>query len=273
MRDWFRADPRRILAVAFTSVCLAALVYELCWGLLNQDLLPFTFGGDYNLYRNAASDWLHGGGFYLPRQLGGSYEIAYGDRLYPPTSLLLFVPFALLPEPLATILWWTVPLGITGLVLVRLRPSSLVWPVLALCITWPSAAGRLGAGNPVMWSVAALAAGTVWAWPAPLAGLKITLSPFALFGIWRRAWWLGLGVLVALSIPFAPMWPDYVRAIADSHTPQGPFYSIGEWPLMVFPLVAWAASTRPGAGVAGWNALVSAADRIRGRLRGERGAR
>ncbi len=56
-------------------------------------------GGDFALYRDAASRWLSGHGFYESWQLTGHYAIWSGASpiLYPPVALLLFIPFTFLP--------------------------------------------------------------------------------------------------------------------------------------------------------------------------------
>ena len=44
-------------------------------------------------------------------QLAGPYDVTLmTDVLYPPSALLLFVPFSILP----IVLWWVVPIAITG---------------------------------------------------------------------------------------------------------------------------------------------------------------
>src|SRR5262249_12098765 len=69
---------------------------------------------DADLYREAAVRWSGGGPFYAARQLAGPYEITPGDILYPPVGLWLFVPFTFLPDALAMVLWWAIPLGVTA---------------------------------------------------------------------------------------------------------------------------------------------------------------
>ncbi len=101
-------------------------------------------------------------------------------------------------------------------------------------------------GNPVMWSAAALALGTLYAWPAVFAALKVSIAPFALFGSWRRSWWVAAAAAAAVSVAFAPMWPDYLRALANSSNPRGALYSIGDVWLLALPLAAWAGRTRGG---------------------------
>ena len=144
-------------------------------------------GVDYRLYMDATTRWLNGGQFYEAYQ-AAPYVISAGDILYPPVALWLFVPFTMLPA----VLWWAVPIGATIWALWRLRPGPISWPFLALCVAWPPTVVKIATGNPVIWSVAALAFGVIYFWPSVLVLIKPSLFPFALFGSNRRRWWLAL---------------------------------------------------------------------------------
>lgn len=196
--------------------------------------------GDYELYMTASARWLETGVFYEPHQLAGPYAIGLGDILYPPVSLWLFVPFTFLPG----FLWWAIPLGVTAWVLWSLRPSPVAWPLMALCVTWEPGYIHVVAGNPVMWSLMAVALATRYPVAAPFALLKASLFPFALFRIDRRAWWVGLAVWCALSLPFLPMWFDWLRVVTNGRAPGGLLYSLQEAPLLALPIIAWL--YRPG---------------------------
>jgi hypothetical protein len=200
--------------------------------------LEQPFGVDIALYREAAARWFAGGPFYDPRQLSGPYDVAHGDILYPPVGLWLFVPIALLPTIPALLLWWGIPAAVTTWAIARLRPRPAVWPLLALCLAWPTTPLKTWTGNPVIWSVAAMALATVWRGAAPFSLLKPSLFPFALFGAGQRAWWVGLAVFVVLCLPFGWMWADWVKTVVNSRG-GGLLYSILEAPMLVLPLVAW----------------------------------
>jgi hypothetical protein len=73
--------------------------------------------------------------------------------------------------------------------------------------------------------------------------VKWGLAPFALFGVWTRQWWAGAGVLVVLCVVTGPMWFDYVRVVLDARG-NTVGYMLGEWPMMLIPLIAWWSSTR-----------------------------
>jgi hypothetical protein len=226
-------QPRVALALS-----LAVFVVPILFVLAIPHPLEQPFAVDADLYRDAAFRWLGGGPFYEARQLAGPYEIVPGDILYPPVGLWLFVPFTFLPYTLAMVLWWGIPIGVTAWAIVRLRPRPAVWPLIALCIAWPTTPLKTWTGNPVLWSMAAMAAATAWRGFAPFALLKPSLFPFALFGFPQRAWWVGLAAFVLLCLPFGAMWADWVRTVVDSRG-GGILYSILEAPMLALPLVAW----------------------------------
>ena len=239
--DW-RSDPaNRRRAAAAASVAVFAL--PVLFVLAIPDPLEQPVGVDYVLYRDVAARWLAGGPYFEPRQLAGPYEIVAGDVLYPPFGLVLFVPFAILPSVLAAALWWTLPIGATVAALVRLRPRPEAWPLIALCVAWPTTLLKTWTGNPVIWCVAALALATLWRWPAVLVLLKPSLAPFALFGANRRSWWIALAMLVAVSVPFGALWTDWIASVLNSRG-GGLLYSALEVPMLLIPLAAWATRTR-----------------------------
>lgn len=194
---------------------------------------------DYNLYMDATRRWLASGSFYEPYQLVGTYPITVGAILYPPMALILFVPFTMLPA----ILWWLIPLAITVWAVIRLRPAFWTWPFLALCLAWPPTLVKLVGGNPVLWAVAALALGVIYRGPSVLVLIKPSLFPFALFGVWSRMWWVTLGTLIAVSLPFGVMWLDWLRTVVNSQG-GGLTYSIQEVPMLALPLIAWTGRRR-----------------------------
>ena len=196
-------------------------------------------GLDYRNYATATLDWLDGGTWYLDRQLHGPYLVVPGDVLYPPVWLLLFVPAALAPWPL----WWILPGLMVGWALWRLRPSPLGWATMAAFLAWPPTAVHLLTGNPGIWLVAALAMATLYHWPAVVLLTKVTVAPLGLWGIRDRPWWVALGILALLCLPFLPMWPTYVQVLLDAKHPAGVFYSAQDLPMLMIPLVAWATST------------------------------
>jgi len=213
--------------------------------------LDQSIGVDFQLYRDVTVRWLGGGAFFEPRQLAGPYEITPGDVLYPPLALWLFMPFAIADGPaasaIAALAWWLIPLGATALAIASLRPRPWTWPILVLCASNPTVLLKIWTGNPVIWSMAALALACALPWrtTAPFVLLKPSLAPFAAFGIRRRSWWVGAIVLVLLSLPFGSLWADWLTTLANSRG-GGLLYSSLEAPFLLLPLVAWAGRTRGG---------------------------
>jgi hypothetical protein len=230
-----------------TAIALSVAVFAIPVGFalfLVPDPLEQPVGVDFVLYRDVAARWLAGGPYFEPYQVAGPYEIRAGDVLYPPVGLWLFAPFAVLPAPIAWGLWWSLPLGATAWAIRRLRPRPEVWPLIALCAAWPTTLLKTWTGNPVIWSMGAMALATVYAWPAVFALLKPSLAPFALFGANRRSWWIALAVLLAFSLPFGSLWADWLASLANSRG-GGLLYSTLEVPMLLLPLVAWFGRTRP----------------------------
>jgi hypothetical protein len=239
------AAPIRVLDRPRVALGVSALVFllPLLFVLAIPHPLEQPLGVDATLYRDAAARWWSGGPFYEPRQLAGPYAVTPGDILYPPVGLWLFIPLAVLPAAVAYGLWWLVPAAVTGWAIWRLRPRPAVWPLIALCLAWPTTPLKIWTGNPVIWCIAALAIATVWRGAAPFALLKPSLFPFALFGIRERSWWIGLAAFVVLCLPFGTMWADWVGTVLNSRG-AGPLYSVLEAPMLALPLVAWLGRSR-----------------------------
>jgi len=237
--------PKSRPAIIFGAVSLLILLLPLR-DFIDALALPNLngYGGvDYRLYMDAATRWLQGGSYFEPYQLAGPYQISAGDILYPPFALVLFVPFTFLPA----VLWWLLPAVAVLFSLARLRPRPIVWPFLALCLAWPPALVKIVTGNPVMWAVAALSLGVIYAWPSVLVLIKPSLFPFAFFGANRRPWWLALGALALVSLPFGLLWLDWFHSILNSQG-GGIAYSIQEVPMLAFPVIAWAGRSGAGRG-------------------------
>jgi hypothetical protein len=235
-------------ALALSALLLAIPVVFV---LLVPHPLEQPFGVDFRLYQDATARWLASGQFYAPYQLAGPYPISAGDILYPPVALWLFVPFALDGGPvldaLQAVVWWALPLGVVAGVVVALRPRPLAWPLIAFCLVNPTTLLKIWTGNPVIWSMAAMALAVVGAsrFAAPFVLLKPSLAPFALFGIRRRSWWAGAAVFVVLCLPFGAMWLDWLTTLRNSQG-GGLLYSSLEVFLLLLPLAAWWGRTRGG---------------------------
>jgi hypothetical protein len=190
-------------------------------------------GADLTLYLDATRRWIGGEAFYPAHQLV-PYTITDGDILYPPSTIPMFAAFLALPA----ILFWAIPLGVVGWVIVRHRPAPWTWPLLALCLAYPPTMVKIVHGNPFMWTAAACALGTVYGWPSVFVLLKPSLAPFALIGMRRRAWWLPALGLGMTALVFAPLWPQYANVLLNGQG-GGLLYSIQDVPLMLVPVVAY----------------------------------
>jgi hypothetical protein len=224
---------------AVVAACVVALITLVRFEYAVAYLDP---GIDYETLMRATRSFLAGDGFYPERQLAGPWEYYQNQPglppaiLYPPDALVLFIPFAFLPK----ILWWAIPFTITAWALHRLRPHPAAWLAIVLLLGIPESREGIFWGNPVMWMVAAEAAGFVLGWPTVFVLLKPTLAPFALAGAWHRSWRVALGTLAVANLAFVPMWADWVVVIGNSEL--GPGFSLYQYPLMAVPVVAWLGS-------------------------------
>ncbi|HEX2754777.1 MAG TPA: hypothetical protein VHM48_04905, partial [Candidatus Limnocylindrales bacterium] len=111
----------------------------------------------------------------------------------------------------------------------------------------PTTLLKIWTGNPVIWSMAAMAVAVIGRsrFAAPFVLLKPSLAPFALFGVRRRSWWVGLALVVAICLPFGALWADWVASVLNSRG-GGLLYSALEIPILLLPLVAWLGRTRGG---------------------------
>ena len=225
--------PRVALALS-----AATLVMPVLFVVITRAPLDQPFAKDVQLYLDAAARWVAGGTFYEPRQLAGPYEVVHGDILYPPVGLWLFAAAALLPLPVALVLWYAIPASVTIWAIRRVDPRPAVWPLMALCLAWPTTPLKVWTGNPVIWGIAAMAVAIVWRGAAPFALLKPSLFPFALFGIGQRSWWVGLVIFLVLCVPFGTMWVEWLTTVVNARG-AGPLYSALEAPMLALPLVAW----------------------------------
>lgn len=226
----FERLTRAHVAVVVAGGLLAAVAATTLRGVVAADDLFI----DYVFYRDLAWRFLTDGSYYGPSQLAGPYEVTLmSDVLYPPSALLLFVPFAWIPA----LFWWLVPIAITIWIVVGWRPSLAGVAGMLLLLAWPRAHAAFLYGNTDMWVMAGVAAGLRWGWPALLVALKPTFLPLAAIGIRRRSWWLGAIALAGVAAFQLPLWLDYVQAVTNLRGSVG--YSLGSIPLVIIPIVAW----------------------------------
>jgi len=131
------------------------------------------------------------------------------------------------------------PLAVVGYAVARLRPSAWTWPLIALAVFWPRTLGSLIVGNSDLLSAAFVAGGILWGWPGALGFYKPSLAPFGFAGARRRSWWVGLAVVVAVSIPFlvSGAWSQYL--VAATHWDLPLDRQVLNIPILLIPVVAW----------------------------------
>lgn len=230
----------RVAAIVSTGVLVVLAVAELLYGWFGPPNWRANTG-DLTIYTDATRRLLSGGSWYLERQLAGPYGIAFGDVLYPPVTALFFAAWLVLPG-------WTfvaIPVAITAWCVLHLRPAWWVWPLIGLCLVWPMTTFKAVSANPGVWTMAALALGALYRWPAGFALVKVTFAPLALIGIRSRAWWLVAGALAAGSLLFFDASLAYPRVLLDSRNPDGWLYSLADLPMQLIPILALVAQQRP----------------------------
>ena len=209
---------------------------------MNIDRWPHSFGEDYGYAILGAHRFLSGVPLYEPYQLAGPYVTAPGDFMYPPTSLLLFVPFAFLPEAL----WYAIPLALLAYGIWRAKPGPWRRIGILWCLAFPSTITTVWTGNPVIWCAAFLALGGPWSVGVLL---KPSVFPFAFLGIRDRRWWVamaGLGVVALLTLPACL---DWLRVVVNARGPwSGLLYSLGNVPLLLAVVIGCRPLRVPTAG-------------------------
>ena len=227
------------------AVCLTLIGVGLLWiaFVVVGSLGNPSFGLDYRWHMDAAQRLLDTGTPYWPWQIAGPYVIGDGAILYPPTAFALFIPFLWLPS----ILWWLVPIAITVYSMARHHPPLWAWVIVVGLFALEKSLNVYVFGNPSMWIVAAVAAGTVWGWPSVFVLAKPTFAPLAFIGIRHRSWWVALAIFAGVSLLFLPVWFDWLAVVRNSDVSWA--YNLPTLPLMLAPLVPWAASReRTGTG-------------------------
>ncbi len=230
----------RVLRGVITGLLLIWIILELHEA---TSVLCAGVGVDYRLYMESARRWLEGGAFYPQWQLAGPYVLQEPAVLYPPLAVPFLAAFALLPWPF----WYMPPIVIIGYAVWRLRPGPWTRVGLLALLGWPYVWTLTLFGNPSLWVSAFLALAALGYPTAAFALLKPSLFPFAAFGMWRRNWWLGLAVGVAMSMLTWPLWSQYMAVMLNARGAQASiWYSLKDVPLLAIPLVAWAGRQASG---------------------------
>lgn len=228
---WQAADRWYRPAMAACTVVIATMGLTLLTVMV-QGRMGGAIGRDLWHYLDGARRWLETGSPYLPAELAGSFQYGSHTFLHPPSTLLLFAPFLVLPA----VLWWATPIAVVAWSLRSWRPAPWTWPLLAAPLLYVPFLVAVIVGNTDLWVAAGVAAGLRFGWPA-LVLVKPSLAPFLLVGTWHRSWWLGLVVVLLAAIPFGSLWSDWL-AVVD-HSPGDWTYSLHSVPWLAILLVAW----------------------------------
>jgi hypothetical protein len=202
-------------------------------------------GRDAELYLEATRQWLGGGPYYLPDQLAGPYDLPWGQILYPPQALALFVPFTVIGTPLFIL----IPVVVTAAVVLSYRPKFWAWiAILVVLVLHPDAPLPWIAGTPTIWFIMLVALATRWPWVSAFIWFKPSVFPFALIGIRDRRWWI---VSIAFAVSAVVMWPfmqQWITAVLNARGENsGLLYSLTPTALAgpAIVILAWLGRTRP----------------------------
>ena len=227
----------RVALIGLTAAILVLAAIELVYGVYGPFHWNLAIGDDLAYYANLAHRLFTGGGWYPDRQLHGPWQIILwtDEVLYPPAAAWLFAPFIFLPVAVLLVL------AVCAMVwlLREWRPALWTWPLVALCLLYPLTLLKGISGSSSVFVMMGVGLGLRYRWPSVFILLKPSFLPFALIGIRSRGWWIGLGVLVLLSLPFLGDTLIYPKVMLDSRNPEGLLYSLVDLPMIMIPVIAW----------------------------------
>ena len=242
--------PQYRIALVAVLVAIAAIEEYLILGRALGTPEFGMLGRDGELYLDATQRWLAGGPFYLPYQLANPYDLPWGQILYPPQALALFVPFTLVGVAPFII----IPTVVTAAVVLAYRPRFWAWvAILAVLVHHPDAPLPWIAGTPTIWFIMLVALATRWPWVSAFIWFKPSVFPFALAGIRDRRWWIVSAAFAVSAVVLWPLMVQWVTAVLNSRGENsGLLYSLTPTALAgpLIPVIAWFGRTRPGLGAA-----------------------
>lgn len=252
--DAMEAPSRRLPPLRVVIAMLLGIVALVeCAIIVRASLDAPGFGmlaRDFGLYMDATRRWLGGGPFYEPYQLAGPYDLPWGQILYPPQALALFVPFALVGPVFGPILFIAIPALITIAIIWSYRPSFWAWTaIMTVLVLHPDAPLIWIAGTPTIWVVALVALATRRPWVSAFIWFKPSVFPFAMIGIRDRRWWIVTGAFALSVVLLWPLMAQWITAITNARGENsGLLYSLSPTALAdpLIPLVAWLGRRRPG---------------------------
>lgn len=232
-----RARLIRFALIAVTVAILVLVVVELVYGLLGPPNWRAAVGWDLSVYANLSRKLFSGGGWFPPQELSGPFQLAtIQEVLYPPVVAYVFAPFMFLPIGAL----WIMVAGTMAWLFREWRPALWTWPLMALCLLWPLTLLKGLSGTSTVLITMAVGLGLRYRWPFALILIKPSFLPLALIGIRSRGWWICVGVLVLLTLPYLTetlQYPTVLMNARGSH--GGALYSLEDAPMIAIPVLAW----------------------------------
>lgn len=196
-----RAASTRMLVLWF-GLWSVVRIWQL--GFLNPGPDLSWFGRDFRIYRDAALALLSGSDPYAAFDRWNGTDWHYAA---PPSAAQLFVPFALVPEPVGFAVF-----TLAGVVLTLATLRRLGLPVWWLL--FPPLMEGLGAGNPHLLVLPLLVLGA-----GPARAVAVALKTYALAPVLGGREWRALGAVVALtvaSVAVSPaQWASYAGRFGE----------------------------------------------------------
>jgi Glycosyltransferase family 87 len=234
---------RRVVVVgSLAVVAIQVVLYVVGW-IANHEAIPL--GLDWLGYRAGFDRLLATGTPYAAFELAGPFTPEHLDFIHPPNALVLFAPFAILPQPLDYILWIAIPIAIFCYLLRDL--PWWAWPFVALLSTTNSLQYPILNGNSSLFMTAIFGLGFRYGWVVGLLAMKPTLAPLAIVGF-RRSRRTVLVTAALAIVPILVTLPWFADYITVARNMQGiPLtYSISNYSLIALAALPWVAGKLPG---------------------------
>lgn len=205
-------DWRRALGIA-GQLALAAWFAYWTWQTVRFYFESFPYhldmlGFDARIYLHAAQTWLAGGDPWTAYAAQHSWVSGAPDAIYyftgPPPTVVVFVPFAWLPDGAYTVGWMALTLGAAVYTLRRLRLPT--WWII-----FPPMAQAVFVGNPQVVCLALLLSGSSILQAIAPAAKAYAVVPMIGEGRWRA---IGMFALAA-ALSIAILWPLWAQYAAD----------------------------------------------------------